>query len=434
MLQTELYEPEEYLGVPGRFIHAVYTDKMHSTSYEVGLLPAVVQAADPTIDNYISQAVFQGKSRRVTALDHIALNFTDLDTYNVAGLKDKTADQLVTEVFGYCRLEGIPIPSVILFSGRGLQCKWLLTDPIQPDALMEWNQNQSALYRLFQALGADANAKDAARLLRLERTVNTKSGEIARVVYPGDNTAPARFLFQELSETLRELSPEPQPQRVYTGPQRIIPANGFTTKRLNWYHYHDIKDLWDMRGGVQEHYREVTLFYLLNYMLLAEPGRSCDYWNEAQHIAGELHIPGTEYSQAGLGVLYRKAQAMMRGEVVEFQGRKFSPLYTPRNQTLIERFCITPDEERKMRTIISRTEKERRRTEKRRSEGVKERTRFGDIKPWEVEGISRRTWYRRHPARQVPSLSSPVEGKSGTERPLSSPLPEDLPSEGDLNG
>ncbi len=52
--------------------------------------------------------------------------------------------------------------------------------------------------------------------------------------------------------------------------------------------------------------------------------------------------------------LYAKAKAHEAGEKVEFGGKQFAPLYTPKNDTLISLFHISDDEQRKLRTLISR--------------------------------------------------------------------------------
>ena len=65
---------------------------------------------------------------------------------------------------------------------------------------------------------------------------------------------------------------------------------------------------------------------------------------------------------------------------MEFQGKKFSPLYTPKNQTLIDYLNITPDEERQLGTIISEAEaaeRHRKRDEaKRREAGAVDRASY----------------------------------------------------------
>jgi len=88
---------------------------------------------------------------------------------------------------------------------------------------------------------------------------------------------------------------------------------------------------------------------------------------------------------------------MKAGEMIEFQGRTYPKLYTPKNQTIIEIFQITPMEERKMRTIISQAEKNRRLTEKRRTDGVKAQPGYSTSRPWEIYGIGRRTYFKYKP-------------------------------------
>jgi hypothetical protein len=50
-----------------------------------------------------------------------------------------------------------------------------------------------------------------------------------------------------------------------------------------------------------------------------------------------------------------------------------------------------------MRTIISKAEKMRRLTEKRREKGVKAQPRYSKSKPWEIYGIGRRTYFKYKP-------------------------------------
>lgn len=104
-----------------------------------------------------------------------------------------------------------------------------------------------------------------------------------------------------------------------------------------------------------------------------------------------------------LATLYDKAKAHQQGKRIEFNGREYSPLYTPKSQTLIEIFKITPEEERQLRTIVSKSESDRRHRERekarRRANGAQSREEYlaGSIsrqKPWEALGMSRAKWYR----------------------------------------
>lgn len=75
-------------------------------------------------------------------------------------------------------------------------------------------------------------------------------------------------------------------------------------------------------------------------------------------MACELHpdfVWNREWRDSDLSTLYRRAK-----QEVEHPGDRTTGLYWVRNARLLEMFQVTPDEERKMRSIISRAEKRRR--------------------------------------------------------------------------
>jgi hypothetical protein len=103
----------------------------------------------------------------------------------------------------------------------------------------------------------------------------------------------------------------------------------------------------------------IWMFWCLNFLLLSGATHSGQMFHEARALAHEIGFLD-DWSEADLSTLYRKAQAFERGEVVEFKGRKYPPLYTPRNETLLNIFSVEPHEERQLRTIISADEAKRR--------------------------------------------------------------------------
>lgn len=403
MGQPELFEPGEYLqtGRPGYFsVLSKLNGDAKQQSYELQHLEKVVRGLNPFQDTWITQAVFKGPNRRAVNLRDVGLLFADLDTYRTETLKGKTPEEQAAALCSYCSTEGIPTPSVVLFSGRGLQAKWFLSAAVEPVDLFEWNQAQLALVRLLESFSADMASRDVSRVLRVDRTVNTKSGAMVRVVHVtgGIEACPARYDFQQLRELLvrHGLTVEkPEIRRQAKDRPALALPREYTFKRLNWARLYDIRNLWTARGGVPEGFRELTLFHEICFLLHAEPGRVDDLWREAETLAAQI-APGTSfYRRSDLGTVYRRAMASRAGEVVEYGGRTYPPLYTPKNETLLEVFRITPEEERNMRTVISETERQRRQTERRRAAGVKVRVLYGPEKPWDAEGISRRTWFRR---------------------------------------
>lgn len=405
---AELFEPGEYINAdqPGYFtVAGLPNGRWQQSHHETQHLPQVIEGLNPRIDTWISQAVFENRTRRAVHLASVGLLFADLDTYNIPDLARRKPEEQARLFVSYCLHNNIPAPSVILFSGRGLQAKWILSEALGRDRAPEWSRTEAALVNALRDFGADQAAKDLARVLRVDRTVNSKSGEYCRVVYvnSGVDSVPTRYDFDELSELFSTDEPEREPVTVpsRSSHSKIVHlGDAFNLRRLNWYRLEDIRELWRMRGGVPVGYREKTLFWELNFLLRAEPVRYRDIWKEAQSLAGEIDTSaeiaetGSFYRNSELSTLYAKAKATANGESIEYRGRKYPALYTPRNSTLATIFEITPEEERNLRTIISYSEKQRRRKEKRRAEGMREQP-YRYEKPWEALGISRRAYYKR---------------------------------------
>jgi hypothetical protein len=399
--QGELFEPQTYLGQGPGYFAVLWKDgskTFHQTSYPLAGLPVVVSSVNPAYDTWISQATFLSKNRRAVSLRNVGLLFADLDTYKFEGLQNQKPDMLAALFLNYCALEGLPKPSIILFSGRGLQVKWLLEDAIDRASILRWNDVQKALVHALEGFGADHAARDVSRVLRLEKTVNTKSGELVRVVHvePGDASGGVlRYAFEELEEALLPRYPSLTPQdkeHSVSRPRRTAPV-GLTPSALNWSRLEDIRTLWRLRGGVQEGYRELTLFWSMNFLVMAAPVPPQQFWYEARALASEIY-PG-EYRESDLSTVFRKAQEYRAGARVIYGGKMYPPLYTPKNATLAEVFRITSDEERHLQTIVSQAEKNRRLREKRWAEGIKPRNFLNGERPWEALGMSRATWYRR---------------------------------------
>lgn len=414
--QSELFEPSTYLDCdtgPGYFsILQKLGDTMEQRSYALNLLARVVQAVDPNYDTWISQASFKAKNRRAVNLRALGLLFSDLDTYHCPGLTGLSPEAQVSKLLAYLQSEGLPPPSVVLYSGRGLQAKWLLRAPIRQASILRWNEVQRALCQALDCFAADPKARDVSRVLRLEQTINTKSHELVRVVHvQGSAEDPARYSFEDLEALLlprlkgtasggwgygisQEDSLNPPPPGETTR-IRTLASHGRTLVDLAWARMEDIRLLWILRGGCKEGFRELTLFWLTNFLFLARPVPASQFWYESQTLAAETY-PGPWYKQSDLATVYEKARQYAEGRRVIFNRRAYPPLYTPRNETLAEQFQITAEEERQLSTIISQTEKNRRLREKRWAEGVRPRSSMPkNTRPWEAFGISRATWFRQ---------------------------------------
>lgn len=327
-------------------------------SYRLDAMPRVLDRLPLDRDSWISQAEFVRPNRRVVNLARIGLLFADLDTYKVEALRGRSPDELVAALLLVCDDQGIPPPSLVVYSGRGLQAKWLLDGVLPRQALPRWNACQCYLIDKLAALGADPAARDASRVLRLVQTRNLKSGDIVRVVHVTENQgAPIRYGFEYLAECLLPVAREQIAQAkliVIEGGRKTGGLRTFSGRQLSWDRLEDLRRLVSMRGRVREGTRMMTLHWHLNFLLLSGATNSVQMWHEAAALGREID-PAWGYRASELSTLYRKAQMMDRGETVEWNGRRYPALYTPTNQTLIDIFEIEEDEQRQLKTIISRS-------------------------------------------------------------------------------
>lgn len=359
-------EAAQYIPPAGGFFALLTQDengRKHQNSYPVSSLHTVLGLLDPRRDSWISQAVFWTPKRRVVNTKSLSLNFLDIDYYKNDGngwTVGKTPERIAEDFNDICDSEGIPRPSLIVHSGRGIQPKWLYDSPIPRMALPRWNAIESVLIRRLKPYGVDSAVRDAARVLRVVRTVNSRSGQICRVVGMNNdgNGAPVQYGFEELCE---HVLPKPRPQsylQVEEQKSRVPhkPSNGFTTQTLNWARLEDIRTLIKLRGGIDEGLRMIFLMYSMNFLALSGQVSAQTFYSEAAVIAHEID-PTWRFRLGDLRTVFEKMCAYHRGEKVFLNGREYPILYTPRSETLIDILQITSEEMASLSTIIDQNER-----------------------------------------------------------------------------
>ncbi|KAE9658351.1 replication protein [Pseudomonas sp. PB105] len=354
------------------------------SSHRLADMPTILNLVDKTRDTWISQAEFIRPNRRVVNLSRLGLLFADLDTYRIPALAGRDPEKLAASVLYFCNEAGVPAPSLLIYSGRGIQAKWLLEGTIPRQALPRWNACQRYLVDRLAHIGADPMAKDASRVLRTVETVNSKSGEVCRVVHVQSDTngQPIRYNFEHMAEallptarwTIEQQRQEQSQRRATKKLFLLMPCGkadnlrGFSGRQLAWDRLEDLRRLAELRGGVVEGQRMQHLFWRLNFLLLSGATNSKQMYHEAAALARELDPQWNSRSKE-LMTLFSKAKAYEAGEKVTFGGKEHPPLYTPRNDTLINLFRITPAEQQQLKTIVSHAEaagRHRRREEGRR--------------------------------------------------------------------
>ena len=360
-------------GRPGFFSILVKPahGRARQRSYSSDLMPQVLRALDPNLDSYLSQAIFYKPNRRLMNLWHLPLAFVDLDTYatDYGLLTPEAASYGVRQ---YLSDEGLPAASLVLHSGRGLYLKWLFKSSLPKRALPRWNAVQRELVSRLACWGADPGARDASRVLRLVQTINTKQQDPelrkVRVLWVEEQDGePLRHDFDDFADevlpfTRRELEEirESRPKlKLIEGGKKSKEASSyrFSYPTLHWDRLLDMEALIKLRHRINEPGRERFMFLMLNSMLQSGQVTPKNFYPEAREVAARINpnfLHGSEWDQGDISSLYRRAVA----------GKRFLLRFT--NASLIEWLAVTDQEQRQMKTLISRSEKYRRNNQRRR--------------------------------------------------------------------
>ena len=162
-------------------------------------LPRYVDWLPEGLDCYVSQGRFAGH-RRIVSLVTIDSIWLDVDYHTTVRYGASDPATVLWSLLGHCDSQGLPAPSYIIATGRGLAAVWL-HDVLPRVALGRWQAVQGTLQGRFAGFGVDSAARDAARVLRLVGTTNTKNHREVRCIFPAVGE-PERYSFEELSALL----------------------------------------------------------------------------------------------------------------------------------------------------------------------------------------------------------------------------------------
>ena len=228
--------------------------------------------------------------------------------------------------------------------------------------------------------GADPKARDASRVLRLVATCNTKQPDPelrkVRVLWVEEaDGEPLLHDFERLAEAVLPFTrkeaeaieadkPSGRVIQFKGGSEPEQQARRFSFETLHWDRVTDIRKLRERRERIAKGGRETFVFLMLNELAQSGQVNAHNFQYDTVALARECDsfVDGSDWSRSTFSTLYRRVKEHVAGQYGRGQG-----LYKYQNQTLIEQLEITPDEERHMKTLISTTEKYRRRNEKDRA-------------------------------------------------------------------
>jgi predicted transcriptional regulator len=351
-------------------------------TYASSSLQQVLGAVQNVPDFYISQASFVTRRRGNASVGTLAGSFVDLDCYKLGILPDEaTVQALLAQATKF----GLPLPSYVMSSGRGLYAKWIFDQPLGGALIPHWGRLQQVLGHVFLSFGSDANARDMARVLRASSTLNSKSGENVRVIYQSGTThrfvdlaaIAAQIDISGMITTSKEKARQIRIKQEslvaipsdlgalvdYAASREPVMMKQFSKQSLNWTRFTDLRNLMIRRGGAASGSRDVFLFWMTASLASSGVIGAQNFWGEVQNLLRGFPVSQdfNPMAEGSLETLRRRIEAHGRGEKIEFKGSRVSPIYTPTNDYLINVLNITDEEQQQLQTIISGCEKQRRR-------------------------------------------------------------------------
>lgn len=278
-------------------------------------------------DTYFSINEFRGW-RRTRLLNSLRALFVDLDLGRPCGRAD------LAGALDHLTGKGMPRPSLVVFSGRGMHFYWIVT-PMPAQALPVWQACEKALIEVLADFQADRKAKDCTRVLRLAGTTNGKNGEEVRgLVLDGQP-----WSFHRLCDEVLGYRQERQNAQVRSIEARQI-RNGIHPKATTFRRWHlvlsDLEKIGQHWGGIPEGFRNEFLF--LGGVALSWFASPDSIQDEVLDMA-ERFCPDmveTEAVKAASASIARAKRAA-GGEKAFWEGREVDPRYRFKRQTIWER-------------------------------------------------------------------------------------------------
>lgn len=287
---------------------------------------------------YITLNTFYKPCRRLKCIKELNCVYIDLDYYKTK----YTKDQIIMNLEGNYFNKIIPATNYIIDSGRGLALIWLI-NKVPSKALPLWKAVQEYLYKQLKEFGADRQALDATRILRVPGSINSKSKTTVKVIEQYD------YIY-DLREIQNEYLPELEERKAKKKGRPSKTVFIHRERSLYYARIQDIIKLCELREYDLKGHRELILFLYRYYL--------CYFLEDTKKALEDVLELNREfvYPLSETEVI----RATRSAEKVYLSKDKD---YKYKNETLIELLLITELEETYMTTIISKKEYKRRNNE-----------------------------------------------------------------------
>lgn len=334
-------------------------------------------------DAYISINTTYIPWREVKNIRQFRALYIDLD------LKDYPKVQAVYDVYILADQGKIPLPTMVIDSGRGIHLYWRIENaPFQ--AMYTWQELEDYLYYNLKHLGADIKATDAVRLLRIPSSINTKNNSLCKILILDNNIEYSMYDLRELY-LKKKYKPKIKTNKLKKAKSVNTESKVINNVFFNSYNLH-----------IQRAQDLLTLVKIRNYDVVGYRNMIIHcfaYWrgiilrndeiliNEVKELNNSFLEPLKESEiKAICKCILKKVEQFIAYENDLRLGIKSKITknmsenggYWYKNSTLIERLNISEEEQKHLKTIIGTREKYdrnniRRKVSRRNEEGLTKR-------------------------------------------------------------
>jgi len=326
----------------------------------------VVHEMQQEPDTFITPNSFYKPQRTTQNIRHYRALYLDLD------LKIHSKTEAFYNIYLLVSDNEIPKPTMIVDSGRGLHLYWRI-EHAPKQANYTWQMLEDFLYHKLKHLGADIQATDASRLLRLPTTINTKNNAVCRVLEVNDQ----KYSMYDLRENYLQYKQEQSKtkKRNKTSKKASI-KQLFNSYTLHQARSNDLLTLCDLRDYEVVGYRNSILHCFVYWQ-----GIYIRELDRLEEVAEQLNQKFREpLKMSEVKAIVRSANKAIERFIDYVQGvnsgkdKRVSKAMRNRggywytNDRLIEMLNITEQEQKHLKTIIDKQEKYKRNNERRRQE------------------------------------------------------------------
>jgi len=297
--------------------------KKENTWSQLSMKPREVEAFLSTVqgkaDYYVTPNQFH-RSRSISNLISIQSCWVDIDHRDLSVL------------------EALPQPSLLIDSGRGYHAYWLIKS-IPRSALPRWQAVQKETIKLCRG---DPMASDAARVLRLVGTMNSKNGNTCRMIAGNYHQWSFDDLAGEILPLKRDELHSISANRARKKPQKT--TSRFSRVTLWEARLKELQALLDHRGNgkLPPGQRDSWLFFACVAMSWISPPTVLrrEFETLAQQVAGWSESE----SHTRMSSVFSRSEAAYKCEKSTWQNENIDMRYRIKSETIIECLGITDSE------------------------------------------------------------------------------------------